>query len=233
METITWSPSPDDTGADLNDLDTKLMEDGKQYKILKYSIQLQAKETGTKYWAKMWSSDKMKRKIGTSVWSLSKPAERKALFTAQAISQSLADSFELEDNPNKAHDTSVSTPEVASASTSAQGPRSKALVRTIESGPSQPTRSVSAHHKSPSQPKGLASTSTSTSTSIQGPSQPSASRIMPKEPQTAERPGGVGMPPSDRNARGWTPPQLPGKVDEQVAVEELGPLRDTGGKLKT
>lgn len=66
--------------------------------MLRYSIELQVNETDTKYWAKMWCSEKMQRKTGKAVWSLSKPIERTPLFMPQAISQSLADSFQIDDN---------------------------------------------------------------------------------------------------------------------------------------
>jgi hypothetical protein len=226
VEVITWSPSADDTEADLNDLDTGKTVDGKPYKILKYSIQLQMKETGTKYWAKMWSSEKMKSKTGMSVWSLSEPAERKALFTAQAISQSLAESFELDDNNSKAHDASKTTPQVTSALTSAStnaGPRSD------KSGSSQPGRALSDRQQLSFQSNGPPSTSSN----MPGSSKSSLAKVASKVSQRAERPGGVDMP-STMTAR--TPKQLLGKAGQanpqstQRGVVVEGSLRDNGGK---
>ncbi|KUJ15479.1 uncharacterized protein LY89DRAFT_783615 [Mollisia scopiformis] len=118
-EKITWSPLADEMEVELSDLETERTKDGTVKRVLRYSLQLQVKETGTKYWAKMWSSDAMKRKTGESVWSLSQPVERQPLFTPQAISQSLADSFKFDDSQTLTS-TSISTSNASVVQNSAE-----------------------------------------------------------------------------------------------------------------
>ncbi|KAE8452472.1 hypothetical protein EG329_000374 [Mollisiaceae sp. DMI_Dod_QoI] len=145
VDIITWTPLAEDTEADLNDLDTMLSDEGIMVRVLRYSIQMQIRETGTKYWAKMWSSEEMKRKTGESVWSLSQPVDRKPLFTPQAISQSLANSFDLDTGdrqrtPTASHVAQPSRSEVPVPSLVPTSNRTNATMST----PQQPRRLSSA-----------------------------------------------------------------------------------------
>lgn len=106
---VHWQISFAGTEVGLDDLEVGNKGKADEYKILRYSLQLQAKATGTEYWAKLQSSHKMFEKTGHTVQSLSKPVERQAIFNTQAISKRLADSFELEDNTPQSQATSTST----------------------------------------------------------------------------------------------------------------------------
>ncbi|KAF8862905.1 hypothetical protein BDZ45DRAFT_670808 [Acephala macrosclerotiorum] len=119
-EMITWSPFAEDNEIEVDPEDFDTEEHGGEVRaVLRYSIQMKVKETWTKYWAKIWSSEKRKKRTGSDLWILSMPVEREPLFTPQAISQSLKDSFDLD----SADDTQSSSPGVTALSNAAQPSR--------------------------------------------------------------------------------------------------------------
>lgn len=95
MDKITWSPPLDES---LNDLDYEWSKtEIARHRVIRYSLQLQTKETGTIYRIKLWASQNMLRKGKNKVWSLSSPIDREPLYTPQSISQSLANDFRLDE----------------------------------------------------------------------------------------------------------------------------------------
>lgn len=101
-EDITWNPYSSGSGKSrepgvaISDLDQQRTSDGKVYKVLRYSPELQVSEVGTNFWVKVFSSVKKKRKTHKNVAFVSELILCELLFTPQTISQSLADSFKLD-----------------------------------------------------------------------------------------------------------------------------------------
>ncbi|CZS89770.1 uncharacterized protein RAG0_01038 [Rhynchosporium agropyri] len=101
-EAVHWNPyrAPDDDdqthGIAVADLDSERSSDKKTYKIIRYSLELLVNEVGTSIWQKVFSSKKIKKTTRRNVAFVSRPILREPLYTHQAISQSLADSFELD-----------------------------------------------------------------------------------------------------------------------------------------
>ncbi|KAL2068743.1 hypothetical protein VTL71DRAFT_15081 [Oculimacula yallundae] len=106
-EKVYWNPykSKDSNdrkpGVTVADLDSERTKDGERYKVLRYSLDLLVNEVSTSIWVKVFSSKKIKKKTHRNVAFLSEPILREPLFTPQAISQSLADSFELDTGSKK------------------------------------------------------------------------------------------------------------------------------------
>jgi hypothetical protein len=94
-EKLTWNPK--EIGVDLNTLEISYDHGkAKQLRVLRYAIQLQMREVGTKYWVKTWSWTKPYRTKGRVRQILSsEPSDREALFTSQEISRNLAVSYDL------------------------------------------------------------------------------------------------------------------------------------------
>ncbi|KAE9366137.1 hypothetical protein N431DRAFT_430296 [Stipitochalara longipes BDJ] len=90
-EKLKWNLKK--VGIDINNLETS---DDDTFWILRYSIQMQMREVGTKYWVKTWSWTKpAKTKGRIRQILLSEAHYRQALFTPQEISKNLAVSYEL------------------------------------------------------------------------------------------------------------------------------------------
>jgi hypothetical protein len=86
-ETVTWDPQR--FGFPVSELEARGR--GKlQYKALHYSLQMQLREVGTKYWIKAWYKSKTQIRA-----VLSEATERQALFQSQEISHNLSESHEL------------------------------------------------------------------------------------------------------------------------------------------
>ncbi|KAL5321288.1 hypothetical protein ACEPPN_012103 [Leptodophora sp. 'Broadleaf-Isolate-01'] len=72
-EDITWNPYSSGSGKSrepgvaISDLDQQRTSDGKVYKVLRYSPELQVSEVGTNFWVKVFSSVKKKRKTHKNV----------------------------------------------------------------------------------------------------------------------------------------------------------------------
>ena len=73
-------------------------------------------ELETKYWVKVWASEKIKARTGNPVAFLSYPKTCEASFTPQEISRSLAESFKLEDDKVQEHTQQDNQPANTSAS---------------------------------------------------------------------------------------------------------------------
>jgi hypothetical protein len=74
----------------------KRPKDRPTYRILRYSIQMQMKEVGTKYWVKLWWwKEGQTKRYRELVTSLSEPQERLALFNSQEISRGLSISYKF------------------------------------------------------------------------------------------------------------------------------------------
>jgi hypothetical protein len=66
---------------------------GRSYRVLRYSIRMQLKEVGTKYWIKAWSLNN--KRMDTAVPIDSKKLGCESIFDTHEISQNLSRSFEL------------------------------------------------------------------------------------------------------------------------------------------
>jgi hypothetical protein len=66
---------------------------GRSYRVLRYSIRMQLKEVGTKYWIKAWSLNS--KRMDTAVPIDSKKLDCESIFDTHEISQNLSRSFEL------------------------------------------------------------------------------------------------------------------------------------------
>jgi hypothetical protein len=79
------------------DIDTLEVSQDDAFRILRYSIQMQMREVGTKYWVKTWSWTNPATTPGRRVRKilLSEAHDRQALFTPQEISRNLAVSYDL------------------------------------------------------------------------------------------------------------------------------------------
>jgi hypothetical protein len=94
-ETLTWNPK--EFGVDLHTLEISY-DHGKAapLRVLRYAIQMEMREVGTKYWVKTWSWTKPYKTKGRVRQILcSEPSDREALFTPQEISRNLAVSYDL------------------------------------------------------------------------------------------------------------------------------------------
>jgi hypothetical protein len=94
-EKLTWNPK--DIGVDLNTLEISYDHSKTEpLRILRYAIQIEMREVGTKYWVKTWSWTKPYKTKGRVRQILfSEPSDREALFTPQEISRNLAVSYDL------------------------------------------------------------------------------------------------------------------------------------------
>lgn len=220
QDLITWSPLADDNEIGPDDLDTG-MADGKTYKILRYSVLLQANSIGTKYWAKCWASEAMKRKTGgKTVWSLSQPVDRKALFETQAISQSLADSFGLEETYPDTNGTKSASQIVHTSGNPG--------LESDSAEPSQTNRLQLGNYQSPPDSSGRNS---------HGNSLVSPSRAPPKGPKNAVQ---LGAEEASNTRTIGTPRQPPGTSDQAApqsmssrrGLVQEGSLRDNGSELE-
>lgn len=94
-EKLTWDPEK--IGINLNTLEISCdRSKNKPFRVLRYAIQMQMREVGTKYWVKTWSWTKpAKTKGRVQQILLSEADECQALFTPQEISRNLAASYDL------------------------------------------------------------------------------------------------------------------------------------------
>ncbi|PMD34669.1 hypothetical protein L207DRAFT_588183 [Hyaloscypha variabilis F] len=94
-EKLTWDPRK--IGVNLNSLEISYdHKKTKPFRILRYAIQMQMREVGTKYWFKTWSWTKPPKTKGRVRQVLrSGDYERHALFAPQEISRNLAASYDL------------------------------------------------------------------------------------------------------------------------------------------
>lgn len=93
-EEVTWSPwgrEGQSNGVTIDDFDDT--QDGR--KILRYSIEMTVTETSTTSRAKVWSSEKLKRKTKRAVAFFSDPVSQKPIFAPQYVSSSMAQSFDF------------------------------------------------------------------------------------------------------------------------------------------
>lgn len=92
---MTWSPWGRDgqsNGVTIDDFDDT--PDGQ--KILRYSIEMKVTETSTTSRAKVWSSDKLRRRTKRAVAFFSNPVSQEPIFGRQYVSSSMAQSFDFE-----------------------------------------------------------------------------------------------------------------------------------------
>ncbi|KAH8756517.1 hypothetical protein BGZ57DRAFT_772360 [Hyaloscypha finlandica] len=94
-EKLIWNPEK--IGINLNTLEISCdRSKNKPFRVLRYAIQMQMREVGTKYWVKTWSWTKPAKTKGRVQQILRFEAdERQALFTPQEISRNLAASYDL------------------------------------------------------------------------------------------------------------------------------------------
>jgi hypothetical protein len=93
-EELTWDPKQN--GIALERLEKRPDKNGILCRVLHYSIQMQMREVGTKYWVKVWSfflSPGGDHEALTAHCFQAK--ERDAVFASQHLSQNLAESYRL------------------------------------------------------------------------------------------------------------------------------------------
>lgn len=96
-DTLTWNIEKDGGfEGGIKELDLKGTK-RRQFRVLRYSVQMRFTELETKYWICVWSSAKMKARTGKAEAFRSYPKTCEALFTPHEISKSLAESFKFDD----------------------------------------------------------------------------------------------------------------------------------------
>lgn len=101
-ETLKWDPL--EIGVSVGGLQIKRSQHGSLYKIIHYSIQMQMREVGTKYWIKAWSLNNKSRQV-----VFSDAIERQTVFGPHEIERSLnlsesrklGSGIRAEDNPSE------------------------------------------------------------------------------------------------------------------------------------